>query len=83
MAKRKSKKETSKKLAIFILVISIIDIQLCIFATYFNHEIPTEIAVALITEVVAVVITYCLKAYFGKKAEEKTRLEQNEQSYRH
>ena len=77
--KRKRKppiKETSKKLAIAILGVALFDIQLCVLATYFNHEIPTEIAVALITEIVAVFLTYCLKAYFGKKAEENIRLEE-------
>lgn len=72
--KPKTKRETSKKLAIIILAVALIDIQLCILATYFNHEIPTEIAVAFITEIVAIFLTYCLKAYFGKKAEEENRL---------
>lgn len=77
MAKRKkkvTKRETSKKLAVLILIVALVDIQLCILATYFNHEIPTEIAVALVTEIVAVFLTYCLKAYFGKKAEEEIRM---------
>ena len=72
--KKVTKKETSKKLATLILIVALVDIQLCILATYFNREIPTEIAVALITEIVAVFLTYCLKAYFGKKAEEEIRM---------
>lgn len=72
--KKVTKKETSKKLATLILIVALVDIQLCILATYLNREIPTEIAVALITEIVAVFLTYCLKAYFGKKAEEEIRM---------
>ena len=75
---RITKAETSKKLAIFILITSVIDIQLCVLATYFNREIPTEIAIAFITEIVAVFLTYCLKAYYGKKAEEFIRLKEKE-----
>lgn len=63
-------------MAAIILIVAIFDIQLCIVSTYFDKEIPTEIAVALITEVVSVFVTYCLKAYFGKKAEEETRLQE-------
>lgn len=81
MAKKRTritKKETSKKLAIAILIVALVDIQFCVLATYFNREIPTEIAVAFITEIVAVFLTYCLKAYFGKKAEEENKLRERE-----
>lgn len=40
-------------------------------------DIAETLSITLVTEVVAVYITYCFKAYFGKKNEEETRLKEN------
>ena len=72
--KKSNKKEHSKIVATIIVMVALIDVQLCILSTFLEKEIPTEIAVSLIVEIIGVYLTYCVKAHFGKKEEEKTRL---------
>lgn len=74
--KKTNKIEFSKRAAAAILLVALFDVQLCILAVYFDKEAPVEIAVALITEIVGVFLTYCVKAYFGKKQ----KLKANERS---
>lgn len=77
MKKKKTNKiEFSKRAAAAILLVALFDVQLCILAVYFDKEAPVEIAVALITEIVGVFLTYCVKAYFGKKAEVESEREE-------
>lgn len=66
--------ETSKKLAILILVVNLIDEQLIVLAPYFGVECPEVIGEAIITSIEAVFLGYCLKALFGKMGEESTKL---------
>lgn len=65
----------SKKATTLILIVALIDLQICIFL---NRE---TIAVTLITEIIGVFLVYSVKAYFGKKQEEKTRLEEDQANY--
>ena len=83
MRKKKNKKEYSKKMATLILVVALFDIQLTYVLAFLGHDIAETLSITLVTEVVAVFGIYCLKAYLGKKAEEKTRLEEQEQEYQH
>lgn len=77
MRRRKKKRmETSKVLAIVILAVALFDIQIIILAPYFDKVAPESIAVALVTEVVGVFVTYCAKAFMSKKQEENIRLKE-------
>lgn len=71
--KRKNKKETSKKLAIAILVVALIDIQLTYILAFMGMEIAETLSVAIVTEIISVFSVYSIKAYLGKKAEEDMR----------
>lgn len=71
-------KEFSKKMATTILVVAIIDIQLTYALAFLGMgDIAETLSITLVTEVIAVYITYCLKAYFGKKNEEEMRLKED------
>ena len=83
MKKKKTKKEYSKRMATLILAVALFDIQLTYVLAFLGHEIAETLSITLVTEVVAVFGIYCLKAYLGKKAEEKTRREDQEQVYQH
>lgn len=74
MKRRIDKRTYQKRVTTIILAVTLFDIQLCILATFFDKVIPTEICVALITDVLGIFIAYTVKSYLGKKEEEKTRL---------
>lgn len=77
--RRRRKKEFSKKIATVILAVAIFDVQLTYVLAFLGMGDTAEtLSITLVTEIVAVFITYCLKAYFGKKAEEETRLKEGE-----
>lgn len=79
--RRRTKKEFSKKMATVILAVAIIDVQLTYILAFLGMGDTAEtLSITLVTEIVAVYITYCLKAYFGKKAEEDTRLKEGNYS---
>lgn len=73
--RRKKKVETSKKMAITILVVALIDIQLTYVLAFMGMEIAETLSVTIVTEIVSVFLIYCLKAYFGKKAEVESKKE--------
>lgn len=59
-----------------ILIVALIDIQLTYVLAFLGMgDIAETLSITLVTEVVAVFITYCLKAYFGKKAEVDSEIE--------
>lgn len=66
-------------MATIILVVAIYDIQLTYVLAFLGmSDVAETLSITLVTEIVAVFITYCLKAYFGKKAEEDTRLKEGD-----
>ena len=73
--KRFSKMTFSKRIVIFILLASVVDLQLCIF------NVLETLGISLITEILGVVLIYSVKAYYGKKEEEKTRLKEEQADY--
>ena len=83
MKKKKTKKEYSKKMATLILAVALFDVQLTYILAFFNKEIAETLSVGLVTEIIGIYVIYCLKAYFGKKGEENTRLKEKEQDYQH
>lgn len=60
----------SKWAVMVIIIVAIIDLNICIFL---NRE---AIAISLITEIIGVFMTYAIKAYYGKKNAEENRLKE-------
>lgn len=67
--------EFSKRAAAIILLLALFDLQICILAAFFGVLISDEIPVNLIKVIIGTFLVYCLKAYFGKKAEVRSQLE--------
>ena len=65
----------SKRVVMTILIIALLDLQICIF-----KELET-LAISIITEIVAVVLTYSIKSFYGKREEERTRLQEEAAKY--
>lgn len=72
---KKQKMTFSKRVVTIILVTALIDLQICIFR---NLE---TLAISIITEIIAVVLTYSIKAFYGKREEERTRLQEEQAQY--
>lgn len=72
---KKQKMTFSKRVVTVILVTALIDLQICIFR---NLE---TLAISIITEIVAVVLTYSIKAFYGKREAERTRLQEEQAQY--
>ena len=72
---KKQKMTFSKRVVMVILITALIDLQICIFR---NLE---TLAISIITEIVAVVLTYSIKAFYGKREEERTRLQEEAAKY--
>lgn len=72
---KKQKMTFSKRVVTIILVTALIDLQICIFR---NLE---TLAISIITEIVAVVLTYSIKAFYGKREAERTRLQEKQAQY--
>ena len=79
--KKRTKKEYSKRMTTLILIVALVDIQLTYVLAFLGKEIAETLAITLVTEVVAVFGTYSIKAYLGKRNEEKTRLEESQQNF--
>lgn len=73
--KRITKMTFSKWLALFILIVAEIDLQICIFKSQENT------AEKIITVIIGAFLIYALKAFFGKREEEKTRLKEEQAKY--
>ena len=67
--RRKNKTEYSKRWVAIIMIVTLLDINLCIILDRME-----SLAIALATEVVAVFGGYMVKAYLGKRNEEKNKL---------
>lgn len=72
---KKQKMTFSKRVTMTILIVALIDLQICIFR---NLE---TLAISIITEIVAVVLTYSIKAFYGKREAERTRLQEEQTQY--
>lgn len=72
---KKQKMTFSKRVTMTILIVALIDLQICIFK---NLE---TLAISIITEIVAVVLTYSIKAFYGKREAERTRLQEEQAQY--
>ena len=72
---KKKQMTFSKRVVMVILITALIDLQICIFR---NLE---TLAISIITEIVAVVLTYSIKSFYGKREEERTRLQEEAAKY--
>lgn len=72
---KKQKMTFSKRVTMIILIVALIDIQICIFKGL------ETLAISFITEIVAVVLTYSIKAFYGKREAERTRLQEEQTQY--
>lgn len=79
--KKRTKKEYSKRMTTLILIVALVDIQLTYVLAFLGKEIAETLAITLVTEVVAVFGTYSIKAYLGKRNEERIRLEESQQNF--
>lgn len=68
----------TKRMVSALLIIGIIDLQLTYLLSFLGRDSAQELSIAIVTYILGVAITYMVKSYFGKKEEEKTRLEEKE-----
>lgn len=74
--KRKSKSTYTKIAVKVLLAVGVINSEASFILAAFGKENCSDISIAWITEVIAVILGYMCKAYFETKAAEKTRLEE-------
>lgn len=75
--RRKTQKETSKKIAIIIVGFGLLDIQLAYVLAFLDKPVPESLTIAIVTEIVAVALGYFIKAFKSKKEEEQIKLERD------
>lgn len=64
-----------------IIAVAIIDLQLSYVLAFLGlPETLQEVSGKLITEIIAVVLVYCIKSFFETREEEKTRIEEEKLS---
>ncbi len=66
----------TKRIVIVLLTIGLIDLQLSYFLSFLGKDSAEQLSIAIVTYILGVVVSYMLKAFFGKREEEKTRLEE-------
>lgn len=71
------KKQTfTKKIISIILAIALIDIQFPFILAFMGKEqIVETLGQIIVTEIIGVVLIYCLKSFFETREEEKNKLE--------
>lgn len=77
MAKKKQKKFVAftKKIMIFILIISLLDLQLPFVLAFLGKEqIAETLGGLIVTEIISVFLVYCVKSFFETKEEKKNDL---------
>ena len=74
--KKKTFKEFSKQMAYIIIVSAVIQSYLPYILALFDKEVPEQLAIANITEIIGAFGIYCVKAFKGKEKEESTRLKE-------
>ena len=71
----KTDKRTFTKVAVrILLIIGVINATIPYILAAFDKEPSVALGVAWITEVIAVILGYMCKAYFGKKQQKKQKL---------
>lgn len=68
----------TKRMVTALLIIGLIDLQFTYLLSFLGRESVQDLSIAIVTYILGVAITYMVKSFFGKKEEEKTRLEEKE-----
>jgi len=80
MAKKRKKKQAeqtfTKKLVIAMLIVGVLNAEIPFVLSAFGKDPVVTIGRLWITQIIAVIVGYYVKSYFGKKAEEDTRLKE-------
>ena len=72
----KKKLTTTKRILGIILCIALIDLQLSYVLAFLGRDnIAESLGIAIVTEIIAVFLGYCCKAFFETREEEKNTLE--------
>lgn len=75
MKKIEKERMTFTKLWVSIILgISLIDVQLTFVLAWFEKDTVVTLAVAIVTEIIAVGLGYGIKSFLGKKEEENNKL---------
>lgn len=71
----KAKMTFTKRIMTFVLIISVIDMQLCYILAFIGKDnIAETLSVAIVTEIIGVTLGYFAKSFFETKEEEKNKL---------
>lgn len=75
--RRNSKERTfTKRLVMVMLVVGVINSEIPYLLALAGRDPVVDIGRLWITQIIAVIVGYYVKSYFGKKAEEETRLKE-------
>jgi len=66
----------SKQWTIILLSIGLIDLQFSYILAFLGLNTAENLSIAIVTYILGVFATYSIKAFFGKKEEEKTRIQE-------
>lgn len=66
----------SKQWTIILLVIGLIDLQFSYILAFLGLNTAENLSIAIVTYILGVFATYSIKAFLGKKEEEKTRIQE-------
>ena len=66
----------SKKWTNILLIVGLIDLQLSYILAFLGLNIAENLSIAIVTYIIGVFVVYSTKAFFGKKEEEKTRIQE-------
>jgi hypothetical protein len=78
MARKKKQAEQTftKKLVVVMLIVGVLNAEIPFILSAFGRDPVVDIGRLWITQIIAVIVGYYVKSYFGKKAEEDTRLKE-------
>lgn len=80
--KQETKQEFSKRLVILIVRVSLIYMGFPFVLAFMGKEqIAEKLAIVIASEIVGVVITYSVKAFWGKFYEVKTEIKEKDKKY--
>lgn len=74
---KKQKYQMSKVLTAFILIVAIVDLQLSYALAFMEKETAETLSIAIVTEIIAVVLGYFIKAFQETKEAEKNKLKRD------
>lgn len=65
----------TKKIVLLVLIVALIDMQIPFVLSFLGREPVETLGTTIVIEIVGVCIGYFVKAFFGKKEEEKLKFE--------